>query len=321
MAEDGKIRCYNKGCGLMYDPNENDSDACTYHSGGPYFHDAYKIWTCCEKKSTDFRTWMEYKGCTRGKHNNEKPVDIVKVAAVKEIRPEKEEEVIKWKGLNKSVKSQKKDSSERIEVNLNVETTPGAVAAIEKKLKEVTDAAESGEIQIGAPCRNNGCTQLFDGSKKGGSCLHHPGSAIFHEGMKYWGCCNKKTSNFGAFLEQVGCTSGDHKFRNNEITTKIREDWFSSNGFVTVNVYCKGALPETANIISDGHILRANFKHAFGNASTELLYDLWDEVIPEESRVVVGERKVEISLKQKHLTGWPRLKFDPELDGQNEEEA
>lgn len=32
---------------------------------------------------------MVYSGCTKGRHSNEKPVDIVKVAAVKEIRPEK----------------------------------------------------------------------------------------------------------------------------------------------------------------------------------------------------------------------------------------
>lgn len=92
--------------------------------------------------------------------------------------------------------------------------TPGATAAIEKKLKEISEAAQSADIQIGAPCRNNGCSTEFDGSKNKENCQHHPGAAIFHEGMKYWSCCNKKTSNFGAFLEQVGCTSGEHKFRN-----------------------------------------------------------------------------------------------------------
>ncbi|CCD66204.1 Cysteine and histidine-rich domain-containing protein 1 [Caenorhabditis elegans] len=321
MVDESKLQCYHKGCGLLFDPKENDNEACTYHPGGPYFHDAYKIWTCCDKKSTDFGTWMNYKGCTRGKHSNEKPVDIVKVAAVKEIRPEKEEDVIVWKGLNKSGKLDSKDATKRIEQNLNVEVTPGATAAIEKKLKEISEAAQSADIQIGAPCRNNGCSTEFDGSKNKENCQHHPGAAIFHEGMKYWSCCNKKTSNFGAFLEQVGCTSGEHKFRNNEIVSKFREDWFSSNGFVTINVYCRGALPETANIVSDGHTVRVSMKHGFGNASVDLDYDLWDEVIPEESRVVIGERKVEISLKQKHGTGWPRLKFDPELDAKNDEEA
>lgn len=41
-------------------------------------------------------------------------------------------------------------------------------------------------------------------------CIYHPGTAVFHEGMKYWSCCEKKTSDFGAFLEQRGCTTGSH---------------------------------------------------------------------------------------------------------------
>lgn len=117
-------------------------DSCLYHPGPPYFHDAYKIWNCCNKKSTDFGTWLNFPGCTRGKHNGEKPADIVKVAAVKEIRPEKvimeslkngarvgffsnqleccfqEEDVIVWKGLNKP--AERKAEQERKEVPLAV---------------------------------------------------------------------------------------------------------------------------------------------------------------------------------------------------------
>lgn len=44
--------------------------------------------------------------------------------------------------------------------------------------------------------------------------MYHPGKAIFHEGMKYWSCCNRKTSNFTAFLEQPGCTKGIHQWSN-----------------------------------------------------------------------------------------------------------
>ncbi|KAK6057340.1 chord [Cooperia oncophora] len=88
-SEDNLIQCYNKGCGQKFDPQANNTDSCLYHPGPPYFHDAYKIWNCCNKKSTDFGTWLNFPGCTRGKHNGEKPADIVKVAAVKEIRPEK----------------------------------------------------------------------------------------------------------------------------------------------------------------------------------------------------------------------------------------
>ena len=36
---------------------------------------------------------------------------------------------------------------------------------------------------------------------------------IFHEGMKYWSCCNRKTSDFQSFLEQAGCERGAHKWK------------------------------------------------------------------------------------------------------------
>ncbi|CAI5438671.1 unnamed protein product [Caenorhabditis angaria] len=322
---DNLLQCYNKGCGKKFSENENGQEACSYHPGPPYFHDAYKIWNCCNKKSTDFGTWLSYPGCARGKHNPEKPVDIVKVAAVKEIRPEKEEDVIVWKGLNKSAKKENIENSgnkERPLVDLKFETTPSAEAAIEKFLNESKDAANSGEFSIGAACKNNGCDKTYDGSNSiPGDCQNHPGEAIFHEGMKYWSCCNKKTSNFGAFLEQVGCTKSEHRWRPNEIVSKVREDWFSSNGFVTVNIYCRGTIGKESRLQTDGHVLKANLVHGFGTKETALEYDLWDEVIVEESRAVIGERKVEIVLKQKYSTGWPRLKFDPELDEPKKEQS
>lgn len=43
-------------------------------------------------------------------------------------------------------------------------------------------------------------------------CCHHPGSPIFHEGMKFWSCCTKRTSDFSAFLNQKGCYDGQHKW-------------------------------------------------------------------------------------------------------------
>lgn len=52
MADDSNqlIYCYNMGCGQKFHPDKNFQDSCTYHPGPPYFHDAYKIWKCCEKK-------------------------------------------------------------------------------------------------------------------------------------------------------------------------------------------------------------------------------------------------------------------------------
>lgn len=45
-------------------------------------------------------------------------------------------------------------------------------------------------------------------------CKYHPGVPIFHEGLKYWSCCQKKTTDFTEFLEQLGCSTGHHCWIN-----------------------------------------------------------------------------------------------------------
>lgn len=68
-----KLTCYNLNCiEKEFDPLNNKPDSCTFHPGKPKFHDAYKIWSCCNKKSTDFTEFLNFKGCTTGPHSNEK---------------------------------------------------------------------------------------------------------------------------------------------------------------------------------------------------------------------------------------------------------
>jgi len=303
-----KVQCYNKGCGQKFDPKENDKDSCLYHPGPPYFHDAYKIWQCCNKKSTDFGTWLSYKGCTKGAHSNEKPPDMVKIAAVNEIRPEKQEDVIVWNGLNKPAE-RPVDSSRKSLVPLKVEVSEAALQTIYKQKELSADAGDSvGDNLIGASCKNHSCRAVYRGASEN-DCVHHPGVAVFHEGMKYWSCCQRKTSNFSAFLEQEGCTVGEHLWSKNEKVDKVREDWFSRSGFIHINIYCKGALPEST-FQSDGLILRVNLIHGFGGKETQLDYELFGEIVAEESNVNIGERKVEIVLKQAAAEGWPKLRYD-----------
>lgn len=101
------VQCYNRGCGQLFDPSDNSKgkfldfsrtqllmrefysctyvsytmynmyviilfeDACIHHPGVPIFHDAYKGWSCCNKKSVDFTEFLNIKGCSRSKHSNE----------------------------------------------------------------------------------------------------------------------------------------------------------------------------------------------------------------------------------------------------------
>uniref|UniRef100_A0A8C0VMD3 Integrin subunit beta 1 binding protein 2 n=1 Tax=Cyanistes caeruleus TaxID=156563 RepID=A0A8C0VMD3_CYACU len=50
-------------------------------------------------------------------------------------------------------------------------------------------------------CYNKGCGQRFDPEHNAeDSCLYHPGVPIFHDALKGWSCCKKRTTDFSEFL-------------------------------------------------------------------------------------------------------------------------
>ncbi|VDK87485.1 unnamed protein product [Litomosoides sigmodontis] len=153
MGEENLLYCYNKGCGTKFDPGENKSDSCLYHPGAPYFHDAYKIWSCCNQKSTDFSTWLSLKGCTRGQHSNQKSVVETKPEKETKAKSQTPEEVIVWSGLNKPAARQ---DALKIMTALKLEVTEGALKAIERFKSEVKEATEP-DIRVGVSCKNPGC--------------------------------------------------------------------------------------------------------------------------------------------------------------------
>ncbi|KAJ8407159.1 hypothetical protein AAFF_G00288350 [Aldrovandia affinis] len=60
-------------------------------------------------------------------------------------------------------------------------------------------------------CYNKGCGDRFDDAKNSDdACLHHPGVPIFHDALKGWSCCRKRTSDFSEFLSIKGCSRGRH---------------------------------------------------------------------------------------------------------------
>lgn len=99
-----EVLCYNRGCGQKYCPSQEDGKVypegegktpvllkmlqfqpwpqpgpCRFHPGAPYFHDAYKGWSCCGKKATDFTEFLNFPGCTKGRHSRDKPVEPEKI--------------------------------------------------------------------------------------------------------------------------------------------------------------------------------------------------------------------------------------------------
>lgn len=66
---------------------------------------------------------------------------------------------------------------------------------------------------MGTVCKNGGCGQTYESPASDATeCVYHPGVPIFHEGLKFWSCCTKRTTDFAAFMNQKGCAYGRHKW-------------------------------------------------------------------------------------------------------------
>lgn len=191
------------------------SDACLHHPGNPVFHDAYKGWSCCNKKTVDFTEFLNIKGCTYGKHSNVKPPEPEK--------PKNEEipDVVETKvpAPIPEPRALKRPSYEVKRTRITPIVAPGLKKAIDalvptsKKASAV--ASDSSEIPIGTMCKNSGCKVSYESPASNSThCAYHPGTPIFHEGIKYWSCCKRKATDFTAFLNQVGCARGTHKWIN-----------------------------------------------------------------------------------------------------------
>ena len=212
-------------------------DKCCFHPGAPIFHDAYKGWSCCNKKSTDFTEFLNFKGCTLGKHSSEKPSE-----PERKIEPELEmpiQQPVERKPL--APVSQRPDFETpctKIEPTVN--------PSFKKQMDELDLTKQSvvnsdGVVQIGTSCKRGGCNKSYDSPASDDTiCVHHPGFPIFHEGYKFWSCCQKKTSDFSTFLSQVGCETGKHQWiKEEQESVSCRWDWHQTSSNVVVAVYAK----------------------------------------------------------------------------------
>lgn len=172
------------------------------------FHDAYKGWSCCNKKCTDFTEFLNIKGCTKSKHTNEKPPEPEKSS----IDKSKIDEVIEVisKPVHNGI-SLKRPAFDTAQFILLPTISPILLEQIKGLTATEVDKPIESKIQIGQNCKNNSCKGSYMGvSSDEETCHYHPGVPIFHEGLKYWSCCQKKTTEFSVFLDQPGCTQGKH---------------------------------------------------------------------------------------------------------------
>ncbi|XP_060085235.1 cysteine and histidine-rich domain-containing protein 1-like [Ylistrum balloti] len=324
MAVDGLVFCYNKGCGKRFDLQANDDGVCQFHPGGPIFHDALKGWSCCKKRSTDFSEFLSIPGCTMGKHNEVKPPEAEKP-------PKANNEVIVCKPPPQPLKP--KDPNDRPSSNEPKQKLKQVIGAslrtaLDKKLKELslmqlnadTDG-KSEEVKIGTSCKRNACKGCYNGEDSNkGKCQYHPGEPVFHEGMKYWSCCQRKTSDFDTFLDQEGCETGTHlwiKPESDKQKVGCRTDWHQTPSTVTLSVFAKVAMPDKCLIEANQVSCSIHITFDGGKSIFEKQIELREVIDPSKSDVKLLGTKVEINLRKAESCSWASLEMPVQKEENN----
>ncbi|KAM4699128.1 cysteine and histidine-rich domain-containing protein 1 [Discoglossus pictus] len=323
--------CYNRGCGQRYDPESNAEDSCTYHPGVPVFHDALKGWSCCKRRTTDFSDFLSIAGCTKGMHSNEKPPEPVKPEVkttverkeLADLKPKFSEHIIQ---APKPIEAIKRPSSDEPMTQLQLKVSASLKQALEKlKLSVETDPKadeESGEIKIGTSCNNTGCYKTYTGSESNEEvCQYHLGYPVFHEGMKFWTCCKKKTSDFNTFLSQEGCAKGTHLWTKKDDGKKVvpcRHDWHQTGSGVTISIYAKNSSPDLSSV--EANSTRANIRIIFdGEKEFQQNIQLWGVIDVQKSYVNLTATKVEIFMKKAEPMSWARLELPQKVVAEEKE--
>ncbi|KAJ6638387.1 Cysteine and histidine-rich domain-containing protein morgana [Pseudolycoriella hygida] len=305
------IPCYNRGCGKDFDPENNAEDSCRYHPGVPYFHDAYKGWSCCKKKSVDFTEFLNIKGCEVSKHSNQKPSE-----------PEKPKQEIVIEEPAPMPSSVTKLALKRVDFNSPLTLIkPNVAPALKQTIDNFEPGAEtkfsaidSSAIPVGTVCKNGGCGAVYQSAESDRSiCCYHPGSPIFHEGMKFWSCCQKRTTDFAAFLNQKGCSEGQHKWIQSKEDTdavQCRYDWHQTATNVVIAIYAKSY--HYAKSFVKVNPIRLDVSLIFplqNDAAFTLNLELRGVIDVERTAVQFLGTKVEIKLVKAEPGSWAKLDF------------
>lgn len=326
-----EVTCYNKACSTKgkFVESENGPEACRFHPGGPVFHDALKGWSCCKKRVTDFGEFLAMPGCTAGPHSNEKPQETVKPEVISKPKEEKaeflqerdaknygEQKIISAPPKHDQLKKQEAETRQKEVIHI---MTPKIMNSLKAELTKMAQAAENkkcqGELAVGWKCCRSGCNAEYKGPESNAEvCFYHPGAPIFHEGMKFWSCCERKTTDFTAFLNQAGCTKADnHQWVHpDEAAEKSKQtaryDFHQIPDKIYVNVYCKGIIPAKTKVVISSQ--RIDINVCFGSAETEMalrVTELWALINPAESKLQYSGTKLELALSKRSKVQWKNL--------------
>ncbi|KAL4631691.1 cysteine and histidine-rich domain-containing protein 1-like [Arapaima gigas] len=336
------LLCYNKGCGNRFDEDRNSDGEAVLLT----LLLCLQGWSCCKKRTTDFSEFLSIKGCTRGRHNNQKPAEPlrpeVSSSDKENLHTRSGQEVIYQGPKSAEALQRERPSPDEPKSKLPVKVSPSLAQLIEKmeisnkeaEAKRGENSApswshlsstptvacfsppfpptESQAVVFGTRCKNAGCKTIFQGEETNVEiCIHHPGVPVFHEGYKYWSCCCIKTEDFNTFLDQKGCANGKHRWIPKQDKKKVacRYDWHQTGSQVVITIYAKNSSPEHSYVEANQTMLTAHIQ--FENDKIfHKDFALWGVVDVRQSSASMVPAKVEVMLRKADGVAWGKLE-DP----------
>ncbi|KAK9480334.1 hypothetical protein V1514DRAFT_326099 [Lipomyces japonicus] len=325
--------CTHKGCGKQF--SSSDESECNYHPGPPIFHDALKGWSCCKKRVISFDEFLNIPGCTTGVHSTEvpDPAPAAKKPDTKLIPTSINADGSEVYGSTTSNNSTLAAVSNTAPT---LSSPPQATTPTSKKSPEPNPAPAQledpidADIPNGKKCKRNGCSFKFDGTTKD-NCVHHPGTAVFHDASKGWSCCKRRVLEFDEFLKIPGCKTGNHLFlgppeaassssssaaaittngnaikQDNELV-ECRTDFYQTPTTVIVSVFAKKTEEEKSKVEFSQDSLALDLIH-LGTKRFKTEFKLYGPIIPEQSKFKVMGTKVELTLKKANGLSWAGLR-------------
>ncbi|KAI6652751.1 Cysteine and histidine-rich domain-containing protein 1-like [Oopsacas minuta] len=306
------LTCYNRGCvQKKFIESENNSLSCQYHPGVPIFHEGMKGWSCCKKRTTSFTDFLEFPGCEKGLHNP------VKQSPPEKQVPDQTPDILPISQSESRVSipgPAPRPTSPTVLIPLTAKVDESLVTQL--KISKKSKAEPSSEEEQIQSCQNGGCKVLKkDGISDDTNCVYHSGTVVFHEGLKFWSCCQRKTTDFEEFLKQQGCIMGTHKWvwgRKPVSSSQIRFDHFQRGRNLVITFYGKLCDYVVCTVNANSTNLQISLLFEGGNKSFERLFNLYSTIIPEKSTVQYLKTKVEVCLVKDDQVHWPLLEFPVE---------
>ncbi len=135
---------------------------------------------------------------------------------------------------------------------------------------------------------------------------------MFHEGYKYWSCCDKRrTIDFDSFLAYTGCQEEEKCkwFKDPdevELRKPCRHDWYETAADVVVEVLAKLPTPEKTTVKVNPDTLLIDTVYE-GTNRYALRFDLAGKIDVAATKVQLFSTKINIKLKKAEGGKWETL--------------